>query len=114
MAWSGTPFTVFDGAVMINVPDGPEQMFIDAGGDFLPGPAGPDGVDLGPGMKPLVGDFDGDLVADDVFWYGAGDKPDQLWYFRPIGCLDQGYGGLPLPDGCGEPVTDRARIRYWR
>jgi len=33
-----SPFTVFDGAVMINVPDGPEQMFIDAGGDFLPGP----------------------------------------------------------------------------
>ena len=48
MAWSGTPFTVFDGAVMINVPDGPEQMFLDAGGDFIQSPAGPDGVDLGP------------------------------------------------------------------
>ena len=63
-------------------------------------------------MKPLVGDFDGDLVRTTCSGTAPATSPNSSGNFRPIGCLDQGYGGLPLPDGCGEPVTDRARIRY--
>jgi hypothetical protein len=33
---------------------------------------------------PLVGDFDGNGI-DDVFWYGAGNRPDSIWFFQPDG-----------------------------
>lgn len=38
-----------------------------------------DSRDMGPGYKPLVGDFDGDTFVD-IFWYGPGTVPDQVWY----------------------------------
>jgi len=33
---------------------------------------------------PMVGDFDGNGL-DDVFWYGAGNGPDSIWFFQPDG-----------------------------
>lgn len=37
---------------------------------------------LGPGPhRPVVGDFDGDL-RDDVLWYGPADASDTVWYGR--------------------------------
>lgn len=81
---SGTPFPLFPGIDLVYEPSGPEQVFVDwgDGGPVSYDAASPSGRDIGAGVKPLAGDFDGD-GAPDVFWYGPGTLGDEIWYFSP-------------------------------
>ena len=80
---SGTPFPLFSGVDVVYEPNGPEQVFLGIP-DFGPigyDVASPTGRDIGPGIKPLSGDFDGD-GGPDVLWYGPGAASDEIWYLQ--------------------------------
>jgi hypothetical protein len=79
----GTVFPLFSGVDVVYQPDGAEQVFVGLP-DVAPvgyDVASPSGRDIGPGVKPLSGDFDGD-GAPDVFWYGPGATGDEVWFFQ--------------------------------
>jgi hypothetical protein len=74
----GTPYSVGRGSVMIADPNGPDVLYSPgAYGDWFHLESA--NHDQGAGVRPLVGDFDGDGYVD-VLWYGAGTVHDDLWY----------------------------------
>ncbi|MCB0961898.1 MAG: hypothetical protein KDA98_01105 [Acidimicrobiales bacterium] len=70
-----------DGAV-ITIDDDREALFVDAvdRGEFYE--LSPSNHDKSTDQDPLPGDFDGDGLLD-LFWYGSGGIPDELWYLEP-------------------------------
>lgn len=71
-------------AVMVYGPSGPDVVYIDIGAGYDAFNLSPNqSHDQGPGLRPLVGDFDDDQAAD-IFWYGPGSTPDSVWYSQPV------------------------------
>jgi hypothetical protein len=53
-------------------------------------------LEVGPGFRASVGDFDGDGLQD-VAWYGPGDQLDAYWFGTP----ERSFRAAPMP-----PVGD--------
>jgi hypothetical protein len=71
------------GGTLAAIPDDLEIGMFEFEGENEPFDLSPSGRDIGDGVRPLQGDFDGDGLLD-IFWYGAGSKPDEVWYQQPF------------------------------
>jgi hypothetical protein len=76
---TGTPYGSQLGIAVVAVPVGLEIALFEFEGRIAAVDLSPSERDIGPATRPVQGDYDGD-GAPDLFWYGPGARPDEVWY----------------------------------
>jgi hypothetical protein len=76
---TGTPYGSPLGIAVVAVPVGLEIALFEFEGRVEAVDLSPSQRDVGPETRPVQGDFDGD-GGPDLFWYGQGARPDEVWY----------------------------------